>query len=247
MSDNFSDYLVFVDESGDHGLDAIDPGYPVFVLAFCVISKADYVGKIVPAIQRFKLKHFGHDNIVLHERDIRKDVGDFAFLKSREKKTAFLDELTQIVADAPFSLVCSIIRKEALKQKYTNPGNPYHIALGFGLERAHYYLQGRGVGAAKTHVIVERRGRREDADLELEFRRVCDGANYHGEKLPLEIVFADKKANLPGLQLADLVARPVGMSILRPDQANRAFEVVAGKFYTNASGKRLGWGLKCFP
>lgn len=247
MSDNFSDYLVFVDESGDHGLDTIDPGYPVFVLAFCIVSKADYVGKIVPAIQHFKLKHFGHDSIVLHERDIRKDVGDFAFLKSKEKKMAFLDELTQIVADAPFSLICSVIRKEALKQKYTNPGNPYHIALGFGLERVHYYLQGRGVGTAKTHLIVERRGRREDAELELEFRRVCDGANYHSEKLPLEIVFADKKANLPGLQLADLVARPVGMSILRPEQPNRAFEKVAGKFYTNASGGRQGWGLKCFP
>lgn len=34
MSDGFSDFLVFVDESGDHGLDSIDPGYPVFVLAF---------------------------------------------------------------------------------------------------------------------------------------------------------------------------------------------------------------------
>ena len=205
------------------------------------------MGKIVPAIQHFKLKHFGHDSIVLHERDIRKDIGDFAFLKSREKKAAFLDELTQIVADAPFSLICSVIRKESLKQKYTNPGNPYHIALGFGLERVHYYLQGRGASTAKTHVIVERRGRKEDAELELEFRRVCDGENYHGETLPLEIVFADKKANLPGLQLADLVARPVGMSILRPEQPNRAFEKVAEKFYTNASGGRQGWGLKCFP
>ena len=65
--------------------------------------------------------------------------------------------------------------------------------------------------------------------------------------MPLEIVFADKKANLPGLQLADLVARPVGMSILRPVQANRAFEVLEGKFYTNNGGNRKGWGLKCFP
>lgn len=247
MSDGFSDYLVFVDESGDHGLDAIDPNYPMFVLAFCVIQKADYMGKIMPAIQGFKLRHFGHDNIILHERDIRKDVGDFAFLKTKEKKQAFLGELTQIVADAPFTLICSVIRKEALKQKYADPANPYHVALGFGLERVHYYLQACGVGQAKTHVVVERRGKKEDTELELEFRRVCDGGNYKGERLPLEIVFADKKANLPGLQMADLVARPVGMSILRPGQANRAFEVLEGKFYTSASGKRQGWGLKCFP
>lgn len=247
VSNGFSDYLVFVDESGDHGLEAIDPNYPMFVLAFCVISKADYVETIVPAIQRFKLKHFGHDNVILHERDIRKDIGDFSFLKTMEKKAAFLDELTQIVADAPFSLICTVIRKEALKQKYFDPDNPYHIALGFGLERVHYYLQRQGTGQARTHVIVEKRGRREDAELELEFRRVCDGSNYNNEVLPLEVIFADKKANLPGLQLADLIARPVGMSMLRPGQENRAFRALEAKFYTNPRGLREGWGLKCFP
>jgi len=29
--DQFSDYLVFVDESGDHGMIRVDPGYPMFV------------------------------------------------------------------------------------------------------------------------------------------------------------------------------------------------------------------------
>lgn len=247
MSDGFSDYLVFVDESGDHGLITIDPNYPVFVLAFCVIQKSDYVTKIVPAIQNFKFKHFGHDNVILHEREIRKESGDFAFLKSKKKKDAFIGELTQIVFDAPFTLICSVIQKEKLKQQYANPANPYHVALGFGLERVHYYLQSRGAGQKMTYVTVEKRGRKEDAELELEFRRDCDGKNYNGEKLPLEIVFADKRANLPGLQMTDLVARPVGMSILRPEQPNRAFEVLEKKFYTSTYGKRQGWGLKCFP
>ena len=34
---NFSDYIVYVDESGDHGL-KIAPLYPIFVLAFCVFE-----------------------------------------------------------------------------------------------------------------------------------------------------------------------------------------------------------------
>lgn len=50
MSNGFSDYLVFVDESGDHGLEAIDAGYPIFVLAFCVIRKEDYVSVLTPAL-----------------------------------------------------------------------------------------------------------------------------------------------------------------------------------------------------
>jgi hypothetical protein len=244
---DFSDFLVFVDESGDHGLVNIAPDYPVFVLAFCIMRKADYIADIVPAIQRFKFKHFGHDNVILHERDIRKDTGVFSILKSKARKAAFLDELTQVVAAAPFTLICSVIRKTALKQRYVSPDNPYHVALGFGLERLHYYLRAQGADRRKTHVMVERRGKREDEALELEFRRICDGGNYNSERMPLEIVFADKKANLPGLQLADLVARPVGMSILRPDQMNRAFDALKSKFYTSPAGKRTGWGLKCFP
>lgn len=224
MSDGFSDYL-----------------------AFCVIQKTDYVERIVPAIQRFKFRHFGHDNVVLHERDIRKDVGPFVFLKTKEKKESFLGELTQIVADAPFTLICSVIQKEALKRRYAYPDNPYHVALGFGLERVHYFLRSRGVADEKTHAMVERRGKREDGELELEFRRVCDGANYNNEKLPFEIVFADKKANLPGMQLADLVARPVGMHVLRPEQPNRAFGVIEGKLHRSPGGSYAGWGLKCFP
>lgn len=247
MTGNFSDFIVFVDESGDHGLQNIDQGYPVFVLAFCVMRKSDYMTSIARAIQAFKFRHFGHDNVILHERDIRKDIGAFAFLKSKSRKAEFIDELTEIVAAAPFTLICSVIQKQAFKRRYVSPDNPYHVALGFGLERVHYYLRAQGVRAESTHVIVERRGNREDAELELEFRRICDGGNYNGEHMPLEIVFADKKANLPGLQLADLVARPVGLNILRPGQANRAFEVLEDKFYTSPDGGRVGWGLKCFP
>jgi hypothetical protein len=32
-----SDYIIYVDESGDHSLTSIDPQFPVFTLAFCII------------------------------------------------------------------------------------------------------------------------------------------------------------------------------------------------------------------
>ena len=38
----FSDYVVYVDESGDHGLKSMDKTYPIFVLAFCVFNKQQY-------------------------------------------------------------------------------------------------------------------------------------------------------------------------------------------------------------
>jgi hypothetical protein len=66
-----SDYIIFADESGDHGLSNIDPQYPVFVLAFCIIEKTTYSQSILPKLTEFKFRHFGHDQVVLHERDIR--------------------------------------------------------------------------------------------------------------------------------------------------------------------------------
>lgn len=61
MNQEFSEYIVYVDESGDHGLKTIDPNYPVFVLAFCIFKTLDYVKTAVPLLQDFKFKHFGHD------------------------------------------------------------------------------------------------------------------------------------------------------------------------------------------
>ena len=68
----YSDYIAYVDESGDHGLESVDPNYPVFVLSFCVFNKHYYTRAVVPAVGMFKFKHFGHDLVVLHETDIRK-------------------------------------------------------------------------------------------------------------------------------------------------------------------------------
>ena len=66
----FGSHLIFVDESGDHGLSRVDPAYPIFVLAFCLISKEDYVTRISPALQRIKLHFWGHDEQVLHEHEV---------------------------------------------------------------------------------------------------------------------------------------------------------------------------------
>ena len=71
----FSDYIVFADESGDHGLISIDPQFPVFALVFCLFEKERYLNEVDPAIRRLKFKYFGHDAVVLHEREIRKQKG----------------------------------------------------------------------------------------------------------------------------------------------------------------------------
>lgn len=239
-----SEYLVFVDESGDHGLQTIDPEYPVFVLAFCIIEKLVYSRRVLPMVTEFKFRHFGHDQVILHEREIRKDLGDFSILRDRNRKAVFMNELTAMIDETPMTVIASAIRKDQLVNRYSYPNNPYEIALAFGLERVARWLK-RNEAIGNTPVILECRGKREDDELELEFRRVCAGANYRNERLAFEPRFVSKGANAPGLQLADLIARPIGRHILDPEQANRAFEIIRKKLDRSPSGAL--WGLKLFP
>ncbi|MBV8543727.1 MAG: DUF3800 domain-containing protein [Acidobacteria bacterium] len=243
---NASDYIVFVDESGDHGLETIDPQFPVFVLAFCILAKTAYSRFVLPSITEFKFAHFGHDQVVLHERDIRKDLGDFSILREPARKSAFLAELTALIEAVPMTIIASVIRKDLLVGRYTYPNNPYQIALGFGLERVAVWLR-RQNAAGATPVIIECRGKREDDELELEFRRICAGANYRREQFSLQPRFVPKSGNVPGLQIADLVARPIARHTMNAAQINRAYSVIEKKLDRSPSGAVFGWGLKVFP
>ncbi len=98
-----------------------------------------------------------------------------------------------------------------------------------------------------TPVIVEKRGKREDDELELVFRRICDGLNYFNKPLPFQLIMVDKKGNSAGLQIADLIARPIGIKIMRPEQQNRSYDILSGKFRKSPAGIVRGWGLKTFP
>ncbi len=243
----YSDYVIYVDESGDHGLHSIDRDYPVFVLAFCIFRKDHYFSAVSPKLQEFKFVHFGHDMVVLHEREIRKQRPPFSFLQSESKRAVFMDGLGRLIEEADFTVVAAVIDKQRLARRYIFPDNPYEIALTFCMERAYAFLKEQGQHTRTTHLIVERRGKREDDALELSFRRIRDGTNYWGRMPGFEIIFADKKANSAGLQLADLIARPIGRHVLNPEQPNRAWDIIEPKLRRNPQEQTEGWGLKIFP
>jgi hypothetical protein len=222
----YSNYIVYADESGDHSLGSINPEYPVFVLSFCIFEKEHYRTCIMPALTRLKFEHFGHDMVVLHELDIRKRLGFFARM-NKEGRVGFVEGLGQVIQHADFTLVAVVIDKKKLCDRYNRPPNPYHVAMTLGLERVYWFLNEKNEGYLTTFVVFEARGKKEDTELELEFRRVCDGANGCGTRLPLDIVFASKQVNSTGLQ-------------------NRAFDLVRNKFRQDA-GEIDEAGLKVYP
>ena len=50
-----------------------------------------------------------------------------------------MEDISDIVREAPFTLIASAIDKRRLKDQYDDPENPYHLALAFGLERIYYH------------------------------------------------------------------------------------------------------------
>lgn len=248
---NFSDYIVYADESGDHDLSAINSNYPVFVLSFCIFHKTHYIQHIVPAVQKLKFDYFGHDMVVLHERDILKRTGYFAQF-SDKKHQAFLEDINHLMTDSRFMMIACVIKKDRLVKKYRKPFNPYHIALQYGLERVWRLMCEKNQQEKKTFVIFEQRGREENKLLQNEFTKVCQGDNHHRKPYNFDMVLAHKQINSAGLQFADLTARPIGNYCLRPNQPNRAFDIIKTKLCSQGGRQHAGdgyddFGLKIFP
>jgi hypothetical protein len=168
-------------------------------------------------------------------------------IRIRWSEPAIINALSRVIEAAPFTLVAVVIDKRGLRLEDAGAANPYHLALQFGLERVFRLLAERGQAERLTHFIVEARGKREDTELELDFRRICEGGNGLGQALPLRLVMADKRTNSEGLQIADMVAPPVALSVLRPGQPNRAMAILESKLWRGPDGRVEGCGLKLFP
>jgi hypothetical protein len=207
---------------------------------------------LVPALEKLKFSYFGHDQVILHENEIRKEKGVFSIFRSREQKGKFMDALTRIISGNDFIIISCVIDKLALRKQSDTHSNPYHIALEFCLETLYEFLRKNGQHKKKSYIVVECRGKKEDRELGQEFKRICNGGNRWMLPLPFEILFSDKKTMSAGLQVADLVARPIGLSILRHEQENKAFDVLKYKFYCDetreqAEGEPETQGLRIYP
>ena len=243
----FSDFVIYADESGDHSLTSINPDFPVFCLTFCIFPVHTYVTEVVPAVQRLKFDFFGHDQIVLHENEIRREKGEFGFLQSDVHRERFMGRIATMLRDADVTVVAAVINKQKLLDRYSKPRNPYELTLLFCLERIQMFLQEQGQSESRTHIVVESRGAAEDRELRTAFDRIRGGDNQVGPMPNLELRSADKRVNSTGMQIADLMARPISLSVHRPDQPNRAFDVIEKKLRRSPTGETTGCGFKLFP
>ena len=239
---------LFIDESGDHGLTKINNEFPVFSLSGVLTSEKDYA-EIISKMNELKLKIWGHEKIILHSRDIRKCDNEFFVLLDLATKNNFYTHLNKIIIKSPFTVVASCIRKDRFIKKYGRLNNDiYEIALSFVIEKALISLKETNSNL-NLHIIIEKRGRKEDKQLQDHFQRLLGKGT--SKISPEEIAyykpkftFSNKNENINGLQLADLLAYPIARHVVNPSKTNDAFEVLKPKIF-NKGGRLIG--LKVFP
>ncbi|MBF0479120.1 MAG: DUF3800 domain-containing protein [Candidatus Omnitrophica bacterium] len=239
--------IMFLDESGDHSLEKIDATYPVFVLAGCIFNFDYYTAIVEPAVQELKQKHFSKDSIILRSYDIRKQKNAFASLVDKRKREAFYLDLNEMLLNLDFTIIAAAINKTVLKNQYAEPDNPYHLCFRFILERSIMYL-----GRQKEQMMlrIESRETHNDRKLAQEYESFREGSErFSKEEVHAKLAdlsFNQKSQNIAGMQIADLVAYPIGKWAMDQKRENAAFEVLRTKIHAK-EGKCLGYGLKTFP
>jgi hypothetical protein len=260
LSSAMPSYTLYLDESGDHGLIPFNPDYPVFVLCGLLVEDATYTRTIVPALDAFKVEHFGTANLQFHYRSFVQSAGAFRKLADREVAWSFEKALAGLIRSLDVTAFCSAIRKAEYLARY-GPTRPvdeylptdlYLMAFDFLLERVVKCLEERG--ASQGRLIAEARGRREDRLLEAEYAELlAHGTQFvSGERfrsaLAGEMHFEQKRAALAGLELADICAAPTGAKVLKSEALSPIWDSLASKIWVGSGPRDEGnVGLKCFP
>jgi hypothetical protein len=242
-------YFVFMDESRDHGLVNLDASFPVFLLCGVITEYSEYEN-IKNTFNVIKDRFWKNKLVIFHSRDIRKCDKEFSVLFDLDLKKEFYDRLNHCITNCDYHIIASAIEKATYIMKYGKLSNDvYELALSFVIERTVFYLDGLGEFEKEVEIVIEKRGKKEDKKLEEHFQRLMSrGTGYVSaerlKNLRMKFIFKDKKENINGLQLADLLAYPIARYVMEPYRANPAFDILKNKFY-GKGGKR--YGLKVFP
>ena len=213
--------LIYIDESGDHAPSATNPEYPVFVVAACIFDQVRYTRNFVPALLEFKLKHWQHEAIILHEREIRKSTGACTFLFERAVRNVFLSELSELIRSSGANVAAV-----AWDKRKNSRARSYAECL---LRLLASLAQTTSAQGELRTAILESRGLRED-------REIMAAVETAGITHQWRLFFIPKSRNIPGLQLADLCARPIGLKVLTPEKVNRAFDETISLLFSRNFG-----------
>ena len=260
-------YRVYVDEVGNHDLTHADNPNQQFFSLTGVILESEYTLHVLrPEMDGIKRAFFQREPdepVVLHRKELVNRRRPFQALRDPETEDRFNTTLLTAPARWDYRVVTVVLDKLAHRDQYQVwRYHPYHYCLAVLLERYVLFMQG---GDHRGDVMVESRGGREDRMLKDSYARLYErgtdylpAARWQARLTSRELKVRPKRANIAGLQLADLVAHPSRREILIEhqlgvDDRNTFGDQICailrqGKYYRNErTGQIAGYGKKLLP
>lgn len=258
-------YRLYIDEVGNPGLEAAkDPRHRYLSLTG-IIMELSYVNDTAFAgIEDLKRKYFHYhvdEPLIFHRKEIVNQKYPFHALRNAKTRRAFDEDLLQLLNELEYRVITVVIDKLEHKTRYMVwQQDPYHYSLRILLERYALYLKDIG---STGDVLAESRGGKEDMRLKRSYQQVfSEGTEYMASETFEEYLTSrqlkvkQKSNNIPGLQLADLVAHPSFKATLARKNKQSlpsnfggkiADILEAKKYYRSPSGRIDGWGRKWLP
>lgn len=217
-------YRLYIDESGDHVFrDTYTTAHRYLCLLGSWFKNPEYL-KFHTGLESLKAKYFpSHPDdppVVFHREDMLNARKAFRSLQDDSTRAAFDRDLIALIRDSNFKMVAVVIDKQRLKELYGNAAeHPYHLALGFLMQRFAGYLNYiNRVG----DIMGESRGGKEDRLLKSAYTEIYQEGVWKTEAHVFQSAFTSKElklkpkpANIAGLQLSDLLGHPVKQWVLR--------------------------------
>jgi hypothetical protein len=242
--------VMFLDESGDHSLDKIDPQYPLFVLGGVILDRTYARTVVEPRLQELKKHFFEREDIILHTADIIRAKNGFERLKDAAVRSEFFEELNAMMRELDYKVIACVVRKDMHLAKYKkNAVDPYMLSLEVLVER---FCREIGTVLDGGMIYAEKRGpdlddALERAWLDLQIKGTAYAHSEHICERIIDLSLRDKQLNNAGLQLADLVVSPIGRHVMgKPDRED--WQIIEQKFRrASPTGSYLGYGLVVLP
>ena len=234
---------MYVDESGSV---SYNDNTNFFVLSGVIVEE-DKINDLKRSTYEYKLKHFTGQYVdaEIHAHDIFKAKGDFASL-SFSKQQEMSDELYRNISSLDITAVSVVIDKESLRRRY--PGwKVFNTAWVSLVKRFDKFLEERS--GENNHGIIKidrssSRFHRDIADIIREMRE--KGPDYQRKAQTEPPVFVDSSA-VEGVQVADAVAYGSFRHHSTPDEFEKYWNLIYGKFRTDGHGNAMGHGYEVFP
>lgn len=204
--------LVYIDESGNTGLNLKDPQQPVFLLAAMILPESQWFS-LEQLFLSASREYFGDplpSPFEIHAKDLKNGRGVFEKL-TLAQRLSFRDRMLQLLLDNEIAVIYRRIIKSkfaAFCERHYGPGikvNPYVMALPFVCMEIDHYLRQHGSDQLGMFIFDEQKENLDHAERSLRTLRLDSTSILKTSNIIEKGFFIDSSKSF-ALQLVDLAA-----------------------------------------